>query len=221
MRKLAGSFASPPRSFLPLSSLVIMSMNARRVPSGSIMSNKKLFALSTALTTCATLVVLYIQRPGSRPVPLLVSESGSVYVSPQISLRDVGYIARYGIHTIVDMRPDGEASDEPSHLQIEQIAKAQGLDFSYIPVPHESIPPTTVNALGELLLSSQKPVVLYCRTGRRAVRTFALFEASRHGGPSADTILAMVKDAGFSAEDLRPEIVSRIAARTAPSEAKQ
>ena len=98
--------------------------------------------------------------------------------------------------------------------------KQQGLDFSYIPVPHESIPPATVNELRDVLLSSQKPAVLYCRTGRRAVRTFALFEASRQGGPSADTILAMVKHAGFSAEDLRPEIVSRIAARTAASEAK-
>jgi uncharacterized protein (TIGR01244 family) len=185
------------------------------------MSKKKLVALSTALTTCATLVVFYIHRPGSRPVPVLVSESGRIYVSPQISVRDVGYMARYGMHTIVDMRPDGEASDEPSHLQMEQIAKAQGLDFSYIPVPHETIPPTTVNALGDVLVSSEKPVVLYCRTGRRAVRTFALFEASRHGGPGADAIVAMVKDAGFSADDLRPEIVSRIAARTAVSEAKQ
>lgn len=185
------------------------------------MSKKKLFALSTTLATCATLVVVYILRPGSRPAPLLVSESGSVYVSPQISLRDVAYMARYGMHTIVDMRPDGEAADEPGHLQLEQIAKAQGLDFSYIPVPHESVPPETVHELGEVLLSSPKPVVLYCRTGRRAVRTFALFEASRDGGPSVDAILAMVKNTGFSAEDLRPEIVSRIAARTAVSEAKQ
>lgn len=185
------------------------------------MSKKKLFTLSTAFATCVTLVVLYIHRPGPRPVPVLVSESASIYVSPQISLRDVGYIARYGIRTIVDMRPDGEAPDEPSHLQMEQIAKAQGFDFSYLPVPHESIPPATVHALREVLSSSQKPVVLYCRTGRRAVRTFALFEASRKDGPGTDAILAMVKDAGFSAEDLRPEIVSRIERRTAVSETQQ
>ena len=185
------------------------------------MSNKKLFALSTALATCVTVVVVYIQRPGSRPVAVPVGEDGSVFVSRQLSLRDVAFIRRYRILTIVDMRPDGEASDEPSHLEMEQIAKAQGLDFSYIPVPHESIPPTTVNALGDVLLNSQKPALLYCRTGRRAVRTFALLEASRNGGPGIDTILTMVKGAGFSAEDLRPEIVSRIAARTTASEAKQ
>ena len=198
-----------------------MHANTEPVPSGGVMSKKKFFALSTTLATCATLVVLYIHRPGPRPVLVPVSEGGSVYVSSQIVLRDVSYMARHGMRTIIDLRPDGEALDEPSHLQMEQIAKAQGLDFSYIPVPHESIPPTTVNALRDVLVSAQKPVVLYCRTGRRAVRTFALFEASRHDGPGADAILAMVKDAGFSAQDLRPEIVSRIAARTAVSEAKQ
>jgi len=151
---------------------------------------------------------------------VLVSEAGSVYVSSQISLRDIGYLPQYGIHTIIDMRPDGEAPDEPSHFDMERFAKAEGIDFSYIPVPHESIPPATVKELGEVLSASKKPVVLYCRTGRRAVRTFALCEASRHGGPSVDTILGMVKNAGFFAEDLRPEIVSRIAARTAASEAK-
>jgi uncharacterized protein (TIGR01244 family) len=184
------------------------------------MSHKKLIALSTALAICAMSVVLYIHRPGPRPVLVPAGESGDVYVSSQISLRNVGCMARRGMRTIIDMRPDGEAPDEPSHLEMEQLAKAQGLDFSYIPVPHESIPPATVNALGDVLSSSRKPAVLYCRTGRRAVRTFALFEASRPGGAGADAILAIVKDAGFSAEDLRPEIVSRIAARTAVSEAK-
>jgi len=187
---------------------------------GRMMSKKKLFALSTAGTTCVMLVVLYIGRPRPKAVPVLVSEAGSVYVSSQISLRDIGYLPQYGIHTIIDMRPDGEAPDEPSHFDMERFAKAEGIDFSYIPVPHESIPPATVKELGEVLSASKKPVVLYCRTGRRAVRTFALCEASRHGGPSVDTILGMVKNAGFFAEDLRPEIVSRIAARTAASEAK-
>ena len=185
------------------------------------MSKMKLFALSTVATASVMLVVLYIQRPRPRAVPVLVSEAASVYISPQLSLRDVGYMRQYGIHSIVDMRPDGEVQDEPTHLEMEQFAKAVGIDFSYIPVPHESIPPATVNELSDVLLTSQKPVLLYCRTGRRAVRTFAMSEASRHDGPDADTILTMVKHAGFTAEDLRPEIVSRIAARTVVVEAKQ
>jgi uncharacterized protein (TIGR01244 family) len=184
------------------------------------MSNKKLFALTTAATTCVMLAVLYAQRPGPRPQFQPVNEDGTVYVTSQISLRDVSNLRRRGMRTVIDMRPDGEAADEPSHLQLQQAAKSVGVDFSYIPVPHESIPPAAVNQLSEVLSSAQKPVVLFCRTGRRAVRTFALFEASRNDGPAAETILAMVKQAGFTAEDLRSEIVTRIAARTAVSEAK-
>ena len=182
------------------------------------MSNWKLFFLVTALATCAMLVVLYIERPGSQPVPRLVSERGDVYVSPQISLRDVVYMSRSGTRTIVDMQPDDEAPAELNHLQFEETAKAQGLDFHYIPVPRERIPPATVNALRDVLASARKPVLLYCRTGRRAVRTFALTEASRPGGPDAEAIAEIVQFAGFSAEDLRPEIATRIAARTAAPE---
>lgn len=181
----------------------------------------KLFVISTALTTCVTLVVLYKQRPSSRPVPLRIGDDDVVYVSSQLQIQDVAYMRRYRINTIVDLRPDGEAPDEPTHLQVAEAAQVSGLDFSYIPVPHESIPPTAVSALGDALSSARKPVVMYCRTGRRAVRTFALFQASRPGGPGPDAILAMVKDAGFSAEDLRADIVSRIAARTPASEAKK
>ena len=119
------------------------------------------------------------------------------------------------------MRPDGEAPDEPGHLEMEQVAKAGGIEFHYIPVPHESIPAETVKELGEVLVSSREPVLLYCRTGRRAVRTFALVEASRAGGPAVDAILGMVKGAGFSAEDLRDEIVSRVEGRGAGLEAKK
>lgn len=183
------------------------------------MSNWKLFIVSVLSTACVMSALLYVQRPRSRPVLLRVNEDGRVYVSPQISARDVGYMARrYGIQTIVDMRPDGEAPDEPSHLQIEQVAKAEGLGFRYIPVPHESIPPATVSELGGVLSSFPKPVMLYCRTGRRAIRTFALSEASRGGGPDLETILDMVGRVGFSAEDLRAEIAGRIAARSAAAE---
>jgi len=185
------------------------------------MSKKILFVLSTAVTTCVMSTVLYVNRPGPRVLPNLLSEGAKVYASPQISLHDVARMRSFGIQTIVDMRPDGEASDEPAHLQMEQTAEAYGLSFAYIPVPHESIPPATVKSLSDVLLACQKPVLLYCRTGRRAVRTFALFEASRPGGPGDDTILKMVSDAGFTADDLRPEIETRIAARTTASEAKQ
>jgi uncharacterized protein (TIGR01244 family) len=112
------------------------------------------------------------------------------------------------------MRPDGEAADQAPSAEIKNAAERDGLGFHYIPVPHESIPEADVQALSEVLSHDNMPAVLYCRTGRRAVRLFALVEASRVDGPGADAILGTVRAAGFSADDLREDIARRLANRT-------
>ena len=48
---------------------------------GGIMSKIKLFALSTAVSTCVVLLLLYSHRSEPRVVPVRVNESGSVFVS--------------------------------------------------------------------------------------------------------------------------------------------
>jgi protein tyrosine phosphatase (PTP) superfamily phosphohydrolase (DUF442 family) len=63
-----------------------------------------------------------------------------------------------------------------------------------------------------------KPAALYCRTGRRAARLFALAEAARFNGPDADAIAQMVRNAGFAADDLAPEIANRISRRQPTSQ---
>lgn len=94
--------------------------------------------------------------------------------------------------------------------------------FLYIPVPHESIPESAVAALDHALSEDPRSAVLYCRTGRRAARLFALVQASRSDGPGADEIFKMVSAAGFSAEDLKDDINQRIAHRGgAPSATAQ
>lgn len=94
------------------------------------------------------------------------------------------------------------------------LRNSSGLN-SFIPVPHENIPDTAVAALRDALSDHEKPTLLYCHTGRRAVRTFALEEASRPDGPTAEAILKMVSRAGFSADDIANEITERIKNRNA------
>jgi uncharacterized protein (TIGR01244 family) len=92
-------------------------------------------------------------------------------------------------------------------------ARGRGLNFHYIPVPHEEIPDRAVDELVDVLSNDSQPMVLYCRTGRRAVRTFALAQATKPEGPGVDAICKMVADSGFSAEDLKGAIEARIAKR--------
>jgi protein tyrosine phosphatase (PTP) superfamily phosphohydrolase (DUF442 family) len=56
-------------------------------------------------------------------------------------------------------------------------------------------------------------VLLYCRSGRRAARTWSLVEASRADGMDVAQIIAAVKEGGQEADDLKDALEQRVAAR--------
>ena len=70
-----------------------------------------------------------------------------------------------------------------------------------------------VTALQKALESPARPVLLYCRSGKRAARTWALAEASRPGGLDAAAIKRIVLATGHPVADLDRDIQARIAAR--------
>ena len=178
------------------------------------MSRLKLFALSFLLTFAVLLAWIYLRRVPSSPK--LVRVADRVFVTSQLTPDNLFWVRRRGIRVLVDIRPDGESPDQASSSEIAEAAQRLSLDFHYIPVPHETIPDSAVTALNDVLSSRPTSAVLYCHSGRRAVRTFALAEASRPDGPGADAILDMVRAAGFSADDLRDNLARRIALRSDP-----
>lgn len=175
----------------------------------------KLFFGSFAVTLCAFLTVFFINRRPNSLLTKLQLVGDHVFVTAQLRPNDISKLKYQGITTVVDLRPDGEAKDEPSSTVMKIAAERSGLKFFYIPVPHENIPDTAVAQLQDALSDQNQLTLLYCHTGRRAVRTFALAEASRPDGPTADAILKMVSRAGFSADDIANEITQRIAHRNA------
>jgi uncharacterized protein (TIGR01244 family) len=173
----------------------------------------KLFLATLALSTAGFSLLLFLGRPKQpRPVlPELISLSNRVSLTSQLEARNVVALGRRRyVDLIVDIRPDGEAQDQAPSTAIEAAAKPYNIRFHYIPVPHEGIPESAVTALDQVLSENYRSAVLYCRTGRRAARLFALVEASRPDGPKAGDILKMVSDAGFSADDLKDDIDRRI-----------
>lgn len=183
------------------------------------MSNFRLFALTFLVTAGVLTTWIYLARDKS-VVPKLVPVAEGVFLTSQLEPANISRL-RYQIKTIVDIRPDGEAKEQASSAEIAGAAEDYGVNFHYIPVPHESIPADAVEALVDVLSKDPKPVLLYCRTGRRAARTFALAEASQGDGPDANAILKMVVAAGYSAEDLRAEIDERISQRHHTPEVSQ
>lgn len=181
----------------------------------------KLFLRTVAISTVCCLGLLYAKRAREFSSLRAVHPLGNnVLWSPQITPAQLSYLLRrHEIKTVVDVRPDGEAADQPSSGEISAAASRMGLKFHYIPVPHESIPDEAVQHLSAVLAdrNATPETLLYCRTGRRAVRLYALEEASRPDGPDAEKIIAMIRGAGFPFEDLRSEISLRITQRNAPA----
>lgn len=136
-----------------------------------------------------------------------------VYVTEQISTTDLTNAKAQHFKTIIDFRPDGEAPDQTSSSDMQNAAKQQGLKFYYIPVAHGELPVAAANKLTQILSSNADKTLLYCRSGNRATRAYALALASQSDGPDADTILKMVTDAGHSTADLKEEISHRISVR--------
>lgn len=140
----------------------------------------------------------------------------SISVSEQLKLAQIKDVRQSGFATIIDLRPDGEAAGQPHAATVQSAAKANKLAFVYVPVPHGDIPDSAVEALAKAIDDSPKPILMYCRSGRRAARTWALVEASRGDGMGAPQILAAVKASGQTADDLAGAIGERIAKRNPP-----
>ncbi|MHB1056690.1 MAG: protein tyrosine phosphatase family protein [Rhodanobacter sp.] len=175
------------------------------------------FLLALLLGFAGVVFIAWRSSTGAALPTGAVKLSGDVWVAAQMTPGQLAALPRSGIRAVIDLRPDGEVPGQPSSSAMAEAARANGLGFGYVPVPHGDIPQASVERLGHLLGDSARPVLLYCHSGRRAARTWALAEASRRGGLEPAAILAAVRQAGQSAEDLAVEINARVSARPVKS----
>lgn len=166
----------------------------------------------TALTGAAS-VIAYWSYQRYAEVSAIHSLTPDVWVTDQLSEDRIDTPSIRHFRTVIDLRPDGEVEGQPTASGIERAVRQRGQDFVYVPVPHGDIPDTVVASLGDALVKAPKPVLLYCRTGRRAARTWALSEAKQPGGLSAEAIERAVRDVGQSADDLDAAITTDVSHR--------
>jgi uncharacterized protein (TIGR01244 family) len=101
----------------------------------------------------------------------------------------------------------------PDYADMRKAAQDSGLAFSYVPVKAGAISPGSVKILAAVLRDLQKPIVLYGERPQLAANVWALAEASRPDGLDANAIEDALKSAGLSADAVRAEVASRVAAR--------
>ena len=89
-------------------------------------------------------------------------------VSGQISVDDIALIKQQGFVVVVNNRPDGEASDQPSSAQIAKACHACGLVYRYLPMSGPLYTAQDVKRLQQLIQATNGSILAFCRSGRRS-----------------------------------------------------
>ena len=126
----------------------------------------------------------------------------TISVAPQIAPEDIAMLAEQGFGFVINNRPDGEESDQPSGAAMRAAAEAAGLGYAEIPTVMSAMTREQVEAMAAALAAADKPVLAFCRSGTRSCNLWALAEASRGGDPEALTAKAAA--AGYDISGIRP-----------------
>lgn len=101
-----------------------------------------------------------------------------VCASPQLAAEDMKTVAAAGFRSVVNNRPDLEGGPaQPTSAAIEAQAKAAGLAYAYLPVHPAIQSAEEAAALGRLVATLPKPILLFCRSGTRSTKLFNASQA--------------------------------------------
>jgi len=104
-------------------------------------------------------------------------------ITPQMNAQDMEAAAANGWRSIINNRPDFEGgSGQPRSAELEAAARAAGLEYRHLPVPPSGHSDADARRMAELVASLPKPVLAFCRTGRRSA---ALYQKGRPADGSA------------------------------------
>jgi uncharacterized protein (TIGR01244 family) len=121
-------------------------------------------------------------------------------VAPQLAVDDMAKSAQQGFVLVINNRPDGEAPDQPTSVEVAEAAEAAGMAYAYVPVvggPSRG----QAEAVRQAVAEAGGPVLAFCRSGTRSINTWALGEAM--AGAPRDELIAAAARAGY---DLRPRL---------------
>ena len=101
--------------------------------------------------------------------------SENVGFAGQIAPEHVAQIVEKGFKSIINNRPDLEGgTEQPTSAQIEEAARAAGLDYVFQPVVSGQITEVDVRTFANHYNELPKPILMFCRTGNRSNNLFQL-----------------------------------------------
>ncbi len=124
----------------------------------------------------------------------LIALGTGLSVAGRLDRSDIETLARSGVRTIVNNRPDGEDPGQLDADEARRLAAEHGIAYHHIPITAASLTRADVDAFAAVLREASAPIVAHCRSGTRSTLLWALTrlregddpptliaEAARHG----------------------------------------
>jgi uncharacterized protein (TIGR01244 family) len=123
---------------------------------------------------------------------------------------DFEALAKAGVRTIVNNRPDGEDPGQLPAAEAKRLAEAHGIAYRHIPITAASLTRADVDAFAATLREAAAPVVAHCRSGTRSTLLWALTRLREGADP-----LSLVAEAARHGIDIAglPAVAARLRQR--------
>jgi uncharacterized protein (TIGR01244 family) len=115
-------------------------------------------------------------------------------VAGRLDRADIEALAKAGVRTLINNRPDGEDPGQLPAAEARRLAESLGITYHHIPITAATLTKAQVDAFAATLKGAATPVVAHCRSGTRSSLLWALSrlregadpfalvaEAARHG----------------------------------------
>ena len=99
-----------------------------------------------------------------------------VYVSGQLFEHDVRLMAKQGVRSIMNNRPDGESLGQPLSADLAKTAEELGMNFLHLPVNLKAITKQVVEEFAKARDELERPLLIFCRSGARSTTMWELAE---------------------------------------------
>jgi len=110
-------------------------------------------------------------------------------VSGELTESELSSLAKQGVDTLINVRPDNESKNQISDQIWRTLAKKYHLRYVFIPVKPGYYAAKDIEEFKAALVQSSKRVHSFCRTGTRASHLWALANKDKRSFTSLQAVL--------------------------------
>jgi len=99
-----------------------------------------------------------------------------VYASGQLFESDLKLVAKQGVRSIINTRPDSDVTGQPPSAELAKVAEDLGITFVYFPVEPGKIASETAEAFARACDELKRPLVVFGTSGAQSTKIWETAE---------------------------------------------